>query len=133
MNKLLLLFIFLANILVLNAQDKGHATYYGKRLDNKKTASGAIYRKDSLVCAHRTHPFGTLLKVRNLKNDKEVIVKVIDRGPFKKKRIIDLSYAAAKELEMTQHGVVPVEISVYQNILDTTNTVIDSLLNKRSD
>lgn len=103
--------------LCLKAQDIGLATYYGKRLNNRKTASGIIYKKDSLVCAHRTYPFGTLLKVKNIKNDKEVVVKVIDRGPFAKKRIIDISYAAAKELDMVRHGVVSVEVSVYQDSL----------------
>jgi rare lipoprotein A len=104
-------------MLCLKAQDTGHVTYYGKRLNNRRTASGIMYKKDSLVCAHRTYHFGTLLKVRNLKNDKEVVVKVIDRGPFSKKRIIDVSYAAAKELDMVRHGVVSVEVSVYQDSL----------------
>ena len=68
---------------------------------------------DSLVCAHRTHPFGTKLLVRNLTNDKEVIVTVVDRGPYKKGRIIDLTYAAAEQLGMITKGVVAVEVSVY--------------------
>ena len=68
---------------------------------------------DSLVCAHRTHPFGTKLLVKNLTNDKEVIVTVVDRGPYKKGRIIDLTYAAAEQLGMITKGVVAVEVSVY--------------------
>ena len=68
---------------------------------------------DSLVCAHRTHPFGTKLLVKNLTNNKEVIVTVVDRGPYKKGRIIDLTYAAAEQLGMITKGVVAVEVSVY--------------------
>ncbi|WP_236264011.1 septal ring lytic transglycosylase RlpA family protein [Dysgonomonas sp. Marseille-P4677] len=93
------------------AQDIGYATFYGAKFNNRKTASGEIYRKDSLVCAHKTFPFGTILKIKNLENDKEVIVRVIDRGPFRKKFVIDLSYAAAKQLEMVRKGVVKVAIS----------------------
>lgn len=93
------------------AQDIGHATFYGTKFNNRKTASGEIYRKDSMVCAHKTYPFGTLLKVKNIDNDKEVIVRVIDRGPFRKRYIIDLSHAAAKELDMVRKGVSKVAIS----------------------
>ncbi len=97
-----------------NAQDveKGYASYYSSSLHGGHTASGIRYHKDSLTCAHKKHKFGTMLRVLNKKNGKEVIVKVTDRGPFVKGRIIDLSYAAAKEIEMLQSGVVPVEVSV---------------------
>lgn len=125
MKFLSLVFLLILVSLMAEAQTtNGYATHYGKKANNKKTASGAIYRKDSLVCAHRTYPFGTLLKVKNLKNDKEVIVKVIDRGPFAKKRIIDLSYAAAKELDMIRSGVVQVEVSEYKdsiNVAEVSN------------
>lgn len=114
---------------MINAQDRGKATFYGSRFNNKKTASGIIYRKDSMVCAHRVHPFGTLLRVRNPKNNKEVIVKVIDRGPFGKNRIIDLSYAAAKELEIISHGVAAVEVEVYEDDPDIKNNESDSISN----
>ncbi|MDU1890890.1 MAG: septal ring lytic transglycosylase RlpA family protein [Dysgonomonas sp.] len=112
--KVIFLGLFLLLTVVVKAQDVGLATFYGTKFNNRKTASGVIYRKDSLVCAHRTYPFGTLLKVRNPENDKEVIVKVIDRGPFSKKRIIDLSYAAAKTLDMINKGVIKVEVSEYR-------------------
>lgn len=115
MKKVIILFLFILLAFVVKAQDTGFATYYGKKFNNRKTASGEIYRKDSLVCAHKTYPFGTLLKVKSLKNDKEVVVKVIDRGPFRKKCIIDLSYAAAKELDMLHHGLMKVEVSEYSN------------------
>lgn len=68
---------------------------------------------DSLVCAHRTHPFGTKLLVRNITNGKEVVVKVIDRGPFAHGRIIDLSYEAARRLGMLAQGVASVEVSIF--------------------
>lgn len=120
MKKLILLLLFILLTFAVKAQDTGLATYYGRKFNNRKTASGEIYRKDSLVCAHRTYSFGTLLRVKNLKNDKEVVVRVIDRGPRSKKRIIDLSHAAAKELRMESHGVIPVEVSVF---IDTLNIV----------
>ena len=123
MRRSILILFFISFILGVKAQDTGLATYYGRKFNNKKTASGEIYRKDSLVCAHRTYPFGTLLKVKSLKNDKEVIVRVIDRGPRARKRIIDLSYAAAKELNMENHGVVPVEVSIFTDPLNIVNQI----------
>ncbi len=92
---------------------KGKASYYSKRSTGNRTASGERLHHDSLTCAHRTHPFGTLLKVRNLANGKEVIVKVTDRGPFGRGRVIDISYMAAKKLDMLSQGVGTVEVSVY--------------------
>ncbi len=100
-------------LLPVAAQQKGKATYYSRKAHGARTSSGIRLNNDSLYCAHRTHPYGTLLRVRNLKNGKEVIVKVIDRGPFTKGRIIDLTTAAAKALDMISAGVVPVEVTVY--------------------
>lgn len=87
----------------------GDATYYGTRWHGRRTASGEIFNNDSLTCAHRTLPFGTILRVTNKKNGKSVVVRVTDRGPFRKGAIVDLSMAAAKELDMVRSGVVPVE------------------------
>ncbi len=122
-NSILIIFILLASCLSCMAQksakksssasQKGKASYYSKRATGNHTASGEKVHHDSLTCAHRTHPFGTLLKVRNLANGKEVIVKVTDRGPFGRGRVIDLSYRAAKELDMLAQGVGTVEVSVY--------------------
>ncbi len=89
---------------------KGKATFYSKRSTGALTASGEKVHHDSMTCAHRTYPFGTLLKVANPANDKEVIVRVTDRGPFTRDRIIDLSWAAAKELDILNQGVAIVEI-----------------------
>lgn len=123
MKRLALIMLSSLAILIVKAQDTGLATYYGRKFNNKKTASGEMYRKDSLVCAHRTYPFGTLLRVRSMKDNREVIVRVIDRGPRAKKRIIDLSYAAAKELRMVNHGVIPVEVSVFTDPLSIVNQI----------
>lgn len=89
----------------------GNATYYGNKWHGRQTSSGSIYHKDSLTCAHRTLPFGTLLKVTNKRNGKVVVVKVTDRGPFRKGAIIDLSMAAAKRIDMVNDGICPVEIA----------------------
>lgn len=109
----LLSLLLTAGILTAGAQQKGKATFYGKRMDGRRTASGERLYNDSLVCAHRTHEFGTLLKVKNPANGREVVVKVIDRGPFVKGRIIDLSQRAARELGILAQGVAAVEVSVY--------------------
>ncbi len=116
----LLLFLFFQLSSVLFAQEKtktktetGAATYYARRFHNRPTASGITYSRDEFVCAHKKYPFGTLLKVRNKKNDKTVIVKVIDRGPHTKNRVIDLSFAAASAIDMIRQGVVTVEITEY--------------------
>lgn len=87
----------------------GNATYYGNRWHGRRTSSGEPYNKDSMTCAHRTLPFGTLLRVTNPRNGKAVVVRVTDRGPFRKGAIVDLSMAAAKELDIIRQGVAPVE------------------------
>ena len=92
------------------AQSTGCATYYGNKFHGRRTSDGSRYHKDSLTCAHRTLPFGTLLKVRNTTNGREVVVKVTDRGPFRKGGIVDLSMAAAKEIGMIAQGVGTVKV-----------------------
>ncbi|WP_092070228.1 septal ring lytic transglycosylase RlpA family protein [Prevotella sp. tf2-5] len=112
----ILLFLFLLINMGENAfaQQRGKATFYTRKWDGRKTASGERLYNDSLVCAHKSHKFGTLLKVVNPANGKEVIVKVIDRGPYMKGRIIDLSIRAARELGILSQGVAIVEVSVYR-------------------
>ncbi|MFT4033922.1 MAG: septal ring lytic transglycosylase RlpA family protein, partial [Siphonobacter sp.] len=85
-------------------------TYYGKKYFGKITASGE--RLKNGTCAHKTLPFGTMVEVTNLKNNRKTIVKVIDRGPFGKDRLIDLSFDAAKKLGMTLAGVAKVKLRV---------------------
>ncbi len=98
----------------LRAQQKheGIASYYHDRFHGRRTSSGSIYHKDSLTCAHRTLPFGTRLRVKSLRNGKEVVVRVTDRGPFTRRFMIDLSRAAAKELDFIRAGICRVEITV---------------------
>jgi rare lipoprotein A len=90
-------------------RDTGYASYYHNKFHNRRTSNGDIYKKNQLTAAHRTLPFGTLLKVTNPRNKKWVIVRINDRGPFNRKRIIDLSYRAAKHLGMVNgKGVIKV-------------------------
>lgn len=91
--------------------EQGLASYYGDEFQCKKTASGELYDREALTCAHRTLPFGTRVRVVNLKNKKKVLVRVNDRGPWVAGRIIDLSYAAAQKLDMIRDGVVKVKIT----------------------
>lgn len=94
-------------------KEKGYATYYSDIFHGRKTASGQVYNKNEMVCAHKKLPFNSYVKVTNLSNQKTVIVKVIDRGPFGGNGyIIDLSRAAAKELDMIQAGVARVSIEL---------------------
>ena len=96
-----------------NRQESGKATYYGLRYKSgRKTASDKAYDKNKLTAAHKTLPFGTVVRVTNKKNGKTVDVEITDRGPFGPGRIIDISVAAAKELDMMKAGVVSVIISV---------------------
>ncbi|MBO7137782.1 MAG: septal ring lytic transglycosylase RlpA family protein [Bacteroidaceae bacterium] len=90
---------------------KGNASYYADKFHGRRTASGEIYNKDSMTCAHLKFPFGTLLKVRNPLNDRTVIVRVTDRGPYSKRFILDLSRAAARELDIIRAGFTMVEIT----------------------
>lgn len=94
----------------LHAQQRGKASYYAKRATGARTASGERLHHDSLTCAHKRYPFGTMLKVTNIKNGKTTVVRVNDRGPFVRGRIIDLSYAAAREIGMLSAGITTVEV-----------------------
>ncbi len=87
---------------------KGIASWYGPNFHGKKCASGETYNMYAYTAAHKTLPFNTLVEVTNLYNNKKVIVRINDRGPFKKNRIIDLSYAAAKKINMLGPGTAPV-------------------------
>lgn len=92
----------------------GKASYYALMLEGYQTASGVVYRKDSMTAAHRKLPLGTVVRVTNLENNKEVVVEVNDRGPYAKGRIIDLSRSAAKKLDMIEPGVVEVRVEVVE-------------------
>jgi len=90
----------------------GKASYYGGEFHGRKTASGEIFDQYKLTAAHRTLPFGTLCRVTNLKNQKNVVVRINDRGPFVRGRIIDLSYRAADLLGGVRAGVMDVKVEV---------------------
>ena len=89
-------------------QQRGKATFYSKRATGARTASGELLHHDSLTCAHRTYPFGSKLRVINPANGREVVVRVTDRGPFARGRIIDLSWGAANMLGILSQGVASV-------------------------
>ena len=112
----LLIFILMSiSLTSLHAQvQRGKATYYSKRATGSRTASGERLHHDSMTCAHRSYPFGTLLKVTCLDNDKSVVVRVTDRGPFIRGRIIDLSWGAAKKLGILAKGVAMVRVEPYK-------------------
>ncbi len=91
---------------------RGYASWYGEPYHGRYSSYGQVYDMHGLYAASRDLPLGTLLRVRNLRNGKEVEVKVIDRGPLKPERILDLSYKAAQHLDMIKEGVVEVEARV---------------------
>jgi rare lipoprotein A len=88
--------------------ETGLASWYGAPYHGQRSASGEIYDQEKLTAAHRMLPFGTRVRVRRLDRDSSVVVRINDRGPFLKSRIIDVSHAAAVQLEMTDGGVAPV-------------------------
>jgi rare lipoprotein A len=93
---------------------QGVASYYGDEFHGRKTANGERYDRNEFSAAHRTLPFGSMLKVRNLANNRTVLVRVNDRGPFKADRILDVSFAAARELDMTRSGTAQIEAVLVQ-------------------
>lgn len=90
--------------------EKGIASWYGHPFHGRKTSNGERYNMNAKTAAHPTLPMGTFLLVRNLENNKETVVRINDRGPFAKNRIIDLSYRSAKAIDMVQNGTARVEI-----------------------
>ena len=92
----------------------GEASYYGKGFDGKKTASGEIFDRNAMTCAHRSLPFGTKLKVVRVKTGASVVVRVNDRGPYAKRRVLDLSEAAGKVLGLDKAGHAQVTATVIE-------------------
>lgn len=90
----------------------GVASFYSKSLNGSKTSNGERHISTAMVAAHKSLPFGTKVKVTNLNNGKSVIVRINDRGPFVKGRVIDLSYAAFSQIESPGKGVTKVELQV---------------------
>lgn len=88
----------------------GKASWYGPRFHGRKTASGEIFNQHELTAAHRSLPFGTKVRVTNLRNGKSVVVRINDRGPYAHGRVIDVSKAAAKHLGMLDSGLAQVRL-----------------------
>ena len=91
---------------------EGTASYYGRKFNGRRTASGETFDMAAFTAAHRTLPFGSKVRVTNLANEKSVVVRINDRGPFTRKRVIDLSRAAAEEIGLIRrgHGKVRLEL-----------------------
>ncbi len=90
----------------------GKASWYGPRFHGRRTANGERFNKFHLTAAHRTLPFGTMVRVTNLQNGRSIVVRINDRGPYIGGRIIDLSYAAAQQLGMHRLGIIRVKVEI---------------------
>lgn len=95
------------------------ASYYAKKFEGRKCSNGERFRNDSLTAAHKDLPFGTKLRVTNLKNDSSVVVRINDRLPKKSKRCIDLTQRAARQLNFLKSGIIKVKLELY---VDSTNS-----------
>ncbi len=91
---------------------RGQASWYGEDYHGRTTANGERYNMYALTAAHRTLPFNTRVRVTNLKNGRRVVVRINDRGPWIRGRVIDLSYEAARRIRMVEDGLVPVIVEV---------------------
>jgi rare lipoprotein A len=100
--------------------EEGNASWYGVPFNGRRASNGEIYDMYKLTAAHRTLPFETMVRVTNLNNGKATTVRITDRGPFVENRIIDLSLAAAREVESIGPGVVPVRVEVLTPGIDPT-------------
>lgn len=97
--------------------ESGKASYYADKFDGRKTSNGETFRQSKKTAAHRTLPFGTKVTVKNLTNGRSVKVRINDRGPFVKGRMIDLSKKAAKKIDMVNAGIANVEIRYKGNVV----------------
>ncbi len=108
---LFILPILMMPIKAFGWEQRGVASWYGGIFQGKTTANGETYDTYGYTCAHKTLPFGTILEVKNLANGRSVQVRVNDRGPFVDDRIIDLTYAAARDLDMVRDGTADVVLT----------------------
>jgi len=92
--------------------EQGIASWYGVPFNGNRAADGEVYNMYEMVAAHRTLPFNSIVRVTDLQNGRQVVVRIIDRGPFVKNRIIDLSFAAARALDMVGPGIAPVRLDL---------------------
>jgi rare lipoprotein A len=98
---------------------EGLASWYGGKFHGRLTANGEVFDTNELTAAHRTLPFGTIVRVENLDTERSVVVRINDRGPFVDDRVIDLSRAAADIIGLTRSGVAPVRIEVVHYQIET--------------
>lgn len=122
---MLVLLLFISAGKKTTLKKVGKASYYGREFEGRKTASGEIFHNADFTAAHRTLPFNTFVRVTNLKNDLTITVKINDRGPFVKTRIIDLSEAGARRIGSYNKGLASVKIEMLT--LLQKNKEIDSL------
>lgn len=131
MRRILLLTIALVSPIIMLGQtgyvQEGKASFYADKFEGRTTASGERYSHSRNTCAHLTLPFGTLVKVTNLDNDKSLVVRVNDRGPFVPNRIIDLSRSAAETLGFINEGIADVKIEA----IDEDGRILDSPRHKQ--
>lgn len=97
---------------------KGKASFYANKFQNRKTANGERFKQSALTAAHKKLPFGTKVKVTNTKNGKSVIVRINDRGPYVRGRVIDLSRSAFKKIGNTRAGVIKVKLEIVKPTTD---------------
>ena len=92
----------------------GTASFYHDKFNGRKTANGEVFNNKNMTAAHRTLPIGSKVRVTNLKNHKSVVVRINDRGPYVKRRILDLSKAGAKKLDMEKTGIATVKVEILE-------------------
>jgi rare lipoprotein A len=100
--------------------EEGNASWYGVPFNGRRASNGEIYDMYKLTAAHRTLPFDTIVRVTNMNNGKFAVVRITDRGPFVENRVIDLSFAAAQQIESVGPGVVPIRLEVISGNVDPT-------------
>jgi len=101
--------------------EEGNASWYGEPFNGRRASNGEIYDMYKLTAAHRTLPFDTMVRVTNLNNGRSTTVRITDRGPFVENRVIDLSLAAAREIDLVGPGVAPVRVEVLGGNVDPTS------------
>jgi rare lipoprotein A len=115
---LIVLLIVISPSLFADTEMQGFASWYGGKFHGRLTSSGEVFDTNDMTAAHRTLPFGTVVKVTNQDNGKSTLVKINDRGPFVEGRIIDLSRAAAEQLDMVGQGVARVTLDIVDFVAD---------------
>ena len=121
----LLLFTALGSAAIAQDSETGLASYYGDEFQGRRTAYGDTYDKSKLTAAHKRHPYGTMIRVTRLDNKKSVVVKVTDKGPYIKGRVIDLSKKAAEKLGLISDGTAEVEIVVVKRVTKEDDTPVE--------